>query len=160
MSRRSRPRKRRIDGFDYSSINGYFITTNIRRDNFDLGQIIKGEMLLNENGEIVKHCWYDLVNHYSTIELDAFVVMPDHVHGIVFIRDYVHGLKQPLLFTVIGSFKSYSAKRINQRVGSLGSPVWQTSFYDRVIRSEAELNAIRQYIANNPHRWSLHRRSF
>ena len=157
MSSGQRYGKRRLKGFDYSSANAYFITTNIRRGFIRLGHIVKGEMFLNENGEIVSHCWHDLANHYQMIELDEFVVMPDHVHGIVFLLEPPNDVRKYSLSTIVGSFKSYSARRINERLNRVGIPIWQTSFYDRIIRDENELEKFRKYIRTNPLRWSLSR---
>lgn len=157
MSLKSGTGKLRLPNYDYSVANAYFITTNLRWDSIKLGHVIKGKKHPNENGVIVSRCWHDLVNHYQWIVLDAFVVMPNHIHGIIFLMEPSREDKGPSLATVVGSFKSYSARRINERLKRAGNPVWQTSFYDRVIRDEVELDKFRNYIMTNPLRWSLKR---
>jgi REP element-mobilizing transposase RayT len=106
-----------------------------------------------------------LPNHYSHIDLDEYVVMPNHFHGIVWIRgDGRAGLKpaptadRPRahpLSEIVRAFKTFSARRINQMRSTPGMPVWQRDYYERVVRNERELNAIREYIQTNPLRWHL-----
>jgi REP element-mobilizing transposase RayT len=86
-------------------------------------------------------------DHFPAVGLDAFVVMPNHVHGIVWLPGAGHA---PPLPVVIGSFKSAVSRLA-------GEPLWQRSFYDRVIRSDSELRALRQYVTDNPVRWALGR---
>jgi len=77
----------RLPGYDYSQYGAYFVTiVTHNRENF-FGEIVNGKMLLNEIGKIVLHCWNDLPNHYENIILDEFVIMPNHVHGIIIITD-------------------------------------------------------------------------
>jgi len=164
----------RLDGFDYSKPGNYFITicTKDRKPLF--GEISDENIKLSETGRIVSECWSDLPNHYQNIILDEFIVMPNHIHGIIIIRnglDYnsKHGLSE-----FIRAFKSFSSRRINKlqkliivytdfgvetglRPVSTSTPdtntpscIWQPRFYDRVIRSDNELNRIRLYIKNNP----------
>lgn len=85
----AKPQRRsiRIPGYDYSLPGGYFVTIVIQGRKSLLGTISNGEMHLNRYGDIVSHAWYDLPNHYDNIVLDAFMVMPDHVHGILFINE-------------------------------------------------------------------------
>ncbi len=101
-------------------------------------------------------------DHYPNVELDAFVVMPNHIHGVIIIFDAVgaelssaptHAKRNPLSEIVRG-FKAFSARRINELRNSLGSPVWQRNYHEHIIRSEKSLNAIREYILFNPARWA------
>lgn len=133
MASRFRQRYRiettRLNGFDYSKPGSYFITicTKDRKPLF--GEIIDEKIRLSETGIIVSECWSDLPNHYRNIILDEFIVMPNHIHGIIFIRNGLdinpkHGLSE-----FIRAFKSFSSRRIN------------------------ELNRIRLYIKNNPKKY-------
>jgi REP element-mobilizing transposase RayT len=90
------------------------------------------------------------------VQLDAFVIMPNHIHGIVAITPGVGGdaCVAPTLGTIVGSFKSAVTKRINILRGAAGSAVWQRSYYEHVIRAEHDLNKIREYIEHNPSRWA------
>lgn len=91
--------------------------------------------------------------------------MPDHVHGILWLTDSERGgssaaaTRMTSLTQVVGAFKTMSARDINRRMKTPGSAVWERSFYERVIRNESELNRFRQYISDNPRRWTENLRS-
>ena len=117
-------------------------------------------MILNQLGEIVVATWTNLPKHFIGISIDDFIVMPNHLHGIIIIEDVKTPLKQtpfehPSLVVIVGSFKTWSARKINALTNRTGKPVWQRSFYDHVIRNETGLNHIREYIINNPIQWGL-----
>lgn len=119
-------------------------------------------MQLNEYGRIVEWTRYDLPNHVANITLGAFVVMPNHVHGIIIITATPVGPKPHGLPEIVRQFKTFSARRINDRRGARGVPVWQRDYYEHIIRDQRALNAIRRYIIENPARWdedreNLHR---
>ena len=76
----------RLQNYDYSSEGAYFVTMCTKNRECLFGEIVNGEMVLSEYGKIVEQCWFNLPNHYDNIELDAYVIMPDHFHGIIFIR--------------------------------------------------------------------------
>jgi len=171
----------RLKGWDYTSDGYYFVTLCIKNRDHTLGQIENGKMILNKYGIIVEQCWFDLPNHYTNIRLDAFVVMPDHVHAIVIIdnnggmveNDGVvlnvdMGLKPVStfntttdltikkrhgLFEFIRALKTFSARRINELRQSQGISVWQSRFHDRIIRNPIEYYHIKHYINKNPQRW-------
>jgi len=161
----------RLQGYDYSQPGAYFVTVCVQDQECLLGDIVDGEMRMNELGELVWATWHDLPNHLPHVELDAFVVMPNHVHGIVWIVDVVgagsvgagsepaptntnkrHGLPE-----IVRQFKTFSARRINQRRGAPGMPVWQRNYYEHIIRNDSSLNQIQKYILENPRRWHLDR---
>jgi REP element-mobilizing transposase RayT len=79
----------RLQNYDYSSEGAYFVTMCTQNRECLFGEIVNGEMVLNEYGKIVEQCWFNLPNHYDNIKLDAYVIMPDHFHGIIFITDSV-----------------------------------------------------------------------
>jgi len=163
----------RLKGYDYSSEGWYFITlcTLNREDLF--GRIVNANMKLNENGEIVELFWNKLPERYP-IEVDEYIVMPNHFHGIINILgkdDYrkikvgaIHELPQRdvndikvrrrmILPKMIGYFKMNSARQINKLRNTSGISVWQRNYFERIIRDEKELNRIRLYIQNNPGKW-------
>lgn len=151
-----------MQGYDYSQEGCYFVTicTKNRLDWF--GKIENEDMALNKYGRILQKCWLDLPNHYHNIVLDEFVIMPNHVHGIIaitvgnglkpFPTGKNHGLSE-----IIRGFKTFSSRRINELPENDHKFVWQKSFYDHIIRDEESLHNIRQYIRNNPLKWSLDR---
>lgn len=123
-------------------------------------------MLLNEFGQIVRQCWEDLPKHYPHVMLDAFVIMPNHIHGVIILTEKnpgpeMAGLKPATtkrghgLPEIVRGFKTFSARKINKERGTPGIKIWQRSFFDRVIRNEKELNQIRKYIMENPALWDL-----
>jgi REP element-mobilizing transposase RayT len=167
----------RLKNYDYSRTEAYFITVCVAKRICLLGDIRDESMHLNQFGEIVKRCWHDLMTRYFSITLDAFVVMPNHVHGIIVIDEFVGSLSNnitgddrgnaggetpPLrkpapLSKIMGYLKYQSSREINALRNMPGIPVWQRSFYGHVVRDEASLNRIREYIASNPMRWDLDR---
>ena len=150
----------RLKEYDYSTPNWYFVTINTKDHHEYFGEIKNGKMYLNELGKIVKGCWEDITKHYPNTELDYFVVIPNHVHGIIIISSVVKTGHAPslqmqthTLGNIIGSFKSAVTKQIHEQDEKHFT--WQSRFYDRIIRNERELNAIRNYIQQNPFQWEL-----
>jgi len=149
------------------------------------GEVADGEMKENKLGRIVQSVWYGLPQHYLGVECDAFVVMPNHVHGIIFLTDVAQGEPdvgaglrparvglgrhrastpraglRPAptpLSELVRAFKSFSARCINEMRGKTGIAVWQRNFYEHIVRDADELNRIREYIVNNPLQWELDR---
>ncbi len=76
----------RLKGYDYSKPGLYFVTVCTFKHGFLFGDIKNNEMELNNGGEVVKKCWYDIPHHYPNIVLDEFTVMPNHIHGIIQIK--------------------------------------------------------------------------
>jgi REP element-mobilizing transposase RayT len=153
----------RLKEYNYSLEGSYFVTicTKDREDLF--GQIVCGALSLNKYGKIVQSCWNELPNHYSNILLDEFVIMPNHVHGIIIIIDDVVGAglrpaptrdKRYPLSEIIRAFKSFSGRRINEMRRTPGLSVWQRNYYDHIIRNEKSLYRIREYVRTNPERWT------
>ena len=158
----------RLQGYDYASEGAYFVTICTQNRVHLFGDVVDGEMMLNTLGCIVETCWDDLPNHYHNIQLDAFVVMPNHIHGIIFISNHDvgagfvrEGFKPSLttppkhhgLTEIVRGLKTFSARKINQVRDTPGTSVWQRSFHDHIIRDPHGLDKIRAYIATNPARW-------
>jgi putative transposase len=127
------------------------------------GGILSGRMNLSETGIIVHDFWLEIPCHYSNTQLDEFIVMPDHIHGIIILTS-ISGPKPRSVNVKSGNqyWKSYSiGSIINQfkrictiKTKSIGLDFsWQPRFYDHIIRSDNELNRIRTYIKNNPNNW-------
>jgi REP element-mobilizing transposase RayT len=179
----------RLKNWDYSSNGYYYITICTKNREHIFGKIAVetgfkpvstkksvSTMILNEYGKIVEKCWYDLSEHYSNLKLDEFVIMPNHIHGIMIIdnndgngngnvetgfkpvstnttNNTGNTNKQHGLFEFVRALKTFSSRRINEFRNSPGAPVWQSRFHDRIVRDENELNRIREYIQNNPINW-------
>ncbi len=153
----------RLQGFDYSQAGAYFVTICAWQKECVFGDIVDVEMRLSEYGGIVNSFVQQIPEHFPNVEIDNYVVMPNHVHIIIMIRDTRRGMAchaptprkfgKPIaksLSTIIGSFKSAVTKQINQKRNSPGTPVWQRNYYEGIIRNEKELTEIRKYIHNNP----------
>lgn len=155
----------RLKGYDYTQAGVYFVTICVQGGLCLLGNIVDGEMICNPAGDMVHKTWHDLPDRYPHIELDAFIVMPNHVHGIIVITgDHIgdsetgmgHG--KPTLGRIIGAYKSISTNGYIRGVKQddwepFPGRFWQRNYYERIIRNERALNAIRQYIAGNPASW-------
>jgi len=153
MPDHSRPRRRslRLPSYDYSQAGAYFITVCTHNRIVLFGEVIDDDVRLNEFGILVKQTWDSLPMHYGGIDLDAFIIMPNHVHGIIILADEPEtrrGIRE-----IVRGFKTFSARRVNERAGKRGA-LWQRGYYEYVIRNEKALNRIRDYIANNPARWA------
>ena len=167
----------RLKEYDYASPGAYFVTICVRRHECVLGSVVGGEVVVNEAGQVAETQWRGLPRHYPHVELDAFVVMPNHVHRIITLiadRSLVGAgfgaeslppsespskpaptQKRHPLSEIVRGFKTFSARRINVMRGTRGQPFWQRNYYERVTRNERELAAIRDYIAQNPQNWEL-----
>ena len=224
----------RLKGWDYRWPGAYFVTIVTHGRQLLFGEVEGGEVVLSLCGRVVKTTWQRLPRHFTNVELDLFVVMPNHLHGIVWILDRGDGLvevspksaeaekadtadelrtagkasgerprpdgergsdvadgarhsqrgqqaregradkdgmlqrsvsrgmprpydpegvKSGSLGAVLGNLKSVAARRINRMRPTPAVPVWQRGYYERIIRNERELEAIRQYILDNPTRW-------
>ncbi len=152
----------RLHGYDYSRPGMYFVTICAHEKEHVFGEIVDGEMNSNECGLIVTQCWRDLPRHYPHAQTDSFVLMPNHVHGIIAIleaapRGRRGGFTNPPLHSlseIVRGFKTYSARRANELRGTSSHPLWQRNYYEHIIRNDDELNKIREYIQTNPLRWA------
>jgi REP element-mobilizing transposase RayT len=115
------------------------------------GEVVDCDVRLNDMGTIVHQTWDDLPTHYHGVDLDVFIVMPNHVHGVVILAD--RSERRHAISEIVRGFKTFSARRVNERAGSRGV-LWQRGYYEHVIRNEKALDRIRAYIANNPRRWA------
>ena len=160
-----------MPGFDYSQPGAYFITVCTRNRACILGDVTEGKLRLSAAGRLAQAAWKELPQHYPHVHLDAWTVMPNHVHGIAILKsdsvDHVgansvghvgaglkpaptqrHGLPE-----IVRAFKTFSARHINALQETVGTALWQRNYYEHVIRDEEALDRIRQYIADNPARW-------
>ena len=212
-----RRRSIRLRGYDYARPGSYFVTVCTHRRESLFGEVIDGQMRRNVLGDIVHAEWYTTERVRPEVRLDAFVVMPNPLHGILEIIDVgarrglapdanakmadgkrathrvaptayrqmdesqirtrgagVVGARRRLAPTegargrpygpvpgsvgaILGQIKSLTKKAINKTRGTPGRPVWQPNYHEHVIRSEKELQRIREYICNNPLRWRFDR---
>ena len=141
----------RLPGYDYSSPGQYFVTicSNNRIDIF--GEILDDKMSLNDAGKIVKTYWHELPAHFHNIRLDSFVIMPNHIHGIIEI--FHNAPVRRTLGDFIGFYKFETTRCINELHDTPMMRRWQRNYYEHIIADDGELDTIREYIINNPANW-------
>lgn len=163
----------RIKEYDYTSPGAYFVTLVTYQRDCLFGEIRDAKMALNDFGSIADECWHAIPEHFPFVELGAYVIMPNHVHGIIVIHaddlasQHVgatqcvaptpitrrpKGPKPKSLGAIIGSFKSAVSYRINKEYNATG--IWQRNYYEHIIRDEKDLQRITDYIETNPLRWN------
>lgn len=179
IAEKNRPRRSpRIPGFDYARAGAYFVTICTRGRRRLFGEISgDGVMQLSSAGKMVSDQWQRLSRRFPFISLDEFVVMPDHLHGIILIGCRGTGdnsqnngpesnPRAPTaerfgaptagsIPTIVRSFKSSTTLRYHFLVGRSTEPLWQRNYYEHIIRGEEDLNRARQYVLNNPLQWSI-----
>ncbi len=159
----------RLSRWDYRNPGYYFVTicTTNRRQYF--GEIIHGKMFLNTVGGMIKCFWTTIPDHFDNVSIDIFIIMPNHIHGIIHIHRRDVAWQRPYdnrknikflnispkpksLPAIIRSYKSIASKTIHQKYPNINF-TWQPRYYDHIIRNEKSLNQIRQYIKDNPAKW-------
>ena len=156
----------RLPGYDYSRAGAYFVTICVQDRACLFGDIADGVMRLNDAGRVVERCWHEIPIHFPHVELDEFVIMPNHVHGIIVIVENHVAAKNfsPLperrpagtsgtIGSIIRGFKIGVTKWF--RENTVVQTVWQRNYYEHIIRNDESLNRIREYIANNPREWEI-----
>ncbi len=165
----------RLREYDYSQCGIYFVTICSYDNECPFGEIKNWEMLQNEFGTIVQECWNDISVHFEYVELDEFIVMPNHVHGIIVIHEPVgrgevsspspskppnpavktnRSSHKATLGKIVAYFKYQSTKKINSIRETSGNSLWQRNYYEHIIRNEKSFHAIGEYIRNNPLKWA------
>lgn len=175
-------RSLRLQGYDYAQAGAYFVTICTQEQACLFGEIVDGQMRLNPAGEMIRRVWTEIPAHVPDVDIDTFVVMPNHIHGIIVLTGFTpvgaglvparddspNGGKAPtrgaptVLGNVVGAFKSrvtveYIRGVKDRAWASFRGRLWQRNYYEHIIRDEASLQGIREYIANNPLQWTLDR---
>ena len=161
----------RLEGYDYSQDGMYYVTVCEKSGKSVFGEVIKSEVRLSAWGEIVRDCWEDIPNHFENAEVDVSVIMPNHIHGIVILGKSLVGTRHAVslraipnqkgeqfaepvcgsLSTILRSFKSAVTRQAH--LDGYSAFVWQSRFYEHVIRDGEDLDRIREYILENPANW-------
>jgi REP element-mobilizing transposase RayT len=156
----------RLRDYDYRQFGAYYVTICSQNKKSIFGEVINGQMMSNEIGNIVVSCWQRLPRFFN-IKLGTWMIMPNHFHAIIWIlsasvsildKDQKGGVASGSLGAIIQNFKSVSTRKINKFQKTPGLKIWQYGFYDRVIRNDEELERISEYILFNPDRWEIERR--
>lgn len=157
----------RLKNWDYSNEGYYFITICTKNNQCLFGEIINQKMILSDVGEIAYQNWLDIPNHFSNVELDEFVIMPNHIHGIMVLNSNKEDstnsidLSKDTFFSKIASKKNSLSVIIRTYKASVSRNCkinnlfmdWLPRFYENIIRDERALENIRGYIINNPINW-------
>lgn len=167
----------RLKEYDYTQAGAYFVTIVTYQREALFGEIVDGVMNLNSLGEIARREWFKTAELRPYIELyeDEFVVMPNHAHGILWMNDDVRAERRSARTTpaptasiaenakphvdagslgaIVRAYKSAVTYAINAARQTRGTTVWHRNYHEHIIRDDADLNRIRDYIANNPLRW-------
>ena len=152
--RKHNRRSIRLKGYDYSRPGAYFVTVCIHDRESLFGEITSRVMHLNDMGLIAQRTCFDLPRHYLHVVLDAMVIMPNHLHGVIVLTEDDEADKpRQGLPEIVRGFKSYSARRINALRQTPGLPVWQRNYYEHIVRDQEDWERIRDYIQINPQEW-------
>jgi REP element-mobilizing transposase RayT len=180
-SEKHQRRSIRLSEYDYSFPNWYYITicTNERRNLF--GSVKNGKMILNKFGNVVEGEWIRTKEARKYVDLDYYVIMPNHLHGIIIIEQSIENgrgelnsptkdnsgrmqyaptnikFKSPshTLGAIVRGFKSSVTKRLRELSGNYDLKIWQRNYYEHIIRNESDLQNIRKYITLNPLKWEI-----
>lgn len=139
----------RKKGWDYATPGWYFVTANTHSRAALFGTVVNGRMVLSEYGRVAGECWRAIPEHFLQAATDAFVVMPNHVHGLVRLRTGGQ-LPAHTLGDVVGAYKAAVSRTIGRTGGQLPAPLWHRNYWDVIVRDEQALANIRRYIALNP----------
>lgn len=164
----------RLKGYDYSQKGAYFVTICTYKHKCLFGDMKNGKMGLNDAGRVVEKCWDNIPEHFPHVKLHEFIIMPNHIHGILSVgaKNFspVRGNHPPVrgnhppagnerprgtsktIGSVVRGFKIGVTKWM--RNNKIICNVWQRNYYEHVIRDENDLNRIRGYIVNNPLKWA------
>jgi len=172
-----RRRSIRLKSHNYSTTGAYFVTVCAQNRGCLFGEIVDAQMVLNDAGRMVQEVWNEMPVYYQGIQIDTFVIMPNHIHGIIVLTGINVGAGprtcpnqrddngQPRgvaptmsLPDVVHRFKLMTTTRYRWAVTKYGWPpfqkrLWQRNYFERVIRNDSEMERVREYITGNPARW-------
>lgn len=169
----------RLKGYDYTLAGAYFITIVTHERGCLFGEIANGEMTQNKFGLVAQQMWDKLPARFRNVELGAFIVMPNHIHGIILLDGTCRGIAEGATDSVdqstryaptpqrqfgkmipgsipaiVRAYKSSVAYRINLMRGLRNASVWQRNYYEHIIRNADEAERIEHYIISNPSNWA------
>lgn len=155
-------RATRLRGYDYRTPALYHVVTTTAGNICRFGEVQDGVMVLNEIGEMIFTHWNAIPEKFPTVSLDAWVIMPNHLHGLIFIEPQPWDVPGVALGDIMKWFKGITGHRYSRGVRDNGWPhvgraFWHRNYYDHIVRDERDLDRIRTYIANNPANWNTDR---
>ena len=160
---RARRKLLRLVGYHYRQCGYYYLTLCTQNRHCLFGRVHRGEMILNDAGKMVHEIWSDIPKKYRGFGNDLFVLMPNHLHGILLKYNDggpTQGSAPTLILSdVVRYFKMFTTRIYikgvrEKRFAAFDRRLWQRNYYEHVIRNETALNRIRQYMIENPLKWS------
>jgi REP-associated tyrosine transposase len=182
-SKKHHRRSIRLKGYDYSRPGAYFLTMCVQDWEWKFGRVVNGKMQFSPAGEIAHRCWEEIPEHFKNAILDKFIIMPNHMHGIVILKsqeeesssvgvgvEYIQPRHNNLetqierqnryqhvipnsISSILRSYKA-AVTRLCRESGMFDFR-WQRNYYEHIVRNYRALYAIRAYIRNNPAKWTM-----
>lgn len=160
----------RLPGYDYSRVGMYFVTICADQRRCIFGDIRRNTAVLSQIGEVVSSCWREIPCHFPHVKVETYVVMPNHVHGILTIQSKgpsatllnktargMESFGKPTpgsIPTIVRSFKAAASRHARESGLVAGEPIWQRGYYEHVLRNTREYIEATNYILLNPARWA------
>jgi putative transposase len=151
----------RLSGYNYRDPGWYYITICTEWHKWYFGNVVDDQMHLNQAGSIVQTVWYALPQRFPGVSVDEFVIMPNHIHGIVVLPEHYpreawankKRWHRPSVGTILRAFKGAATYQIHRTTAN-DKFEWQPNYYDHIVRNDPDLDRIRLYIINNPAQWA------
>ena len=158
----------RLKGYDYSQAGLYFITICCANRECLFGEIKNNEMILNDAGKIANECWLEIPKHFPNAILHEYIVMPNHIHGIIELagvenfqplpqRNEFQKMIPRSIGSIVKGYKIGVTKWVRNNVGAENflplQKIWQRNYHEHIIRNEKSYQIISEYIINNPAKW-------
>ena len=147
----------RLPNYDYSSSGAYYVTICTHNQTHLFGKVNKatGTTLYNEAGKMVLQWLHSIPSKYSNVSLDCCVVLPNHIHLLLFLHESEQSLGEIIKWFKAQSTNEYIKGVKQGRFPPFDKAIWQRNYYERIVRSEFEMNQIRQYITYNSLKWNM-----
>jgi REP element-mobilizing transposase RayT len=153
----------RLHGYDYRSSGVYFVTICTMSRQCRFGDVVDATVALSAVGRVVDETWQWLAAHHDYVDVGPYIVMPNHLHGIIMLAPDEGGSRtaptapavtpRKPVGRLIGAFKTVSTKRVNEVLGTPGDALWQRNYWEHIVRDDESLGRIADYIVNNPITW-------
>ena len=158
----------RLQNYDYSASGYYFVTICTHRMNTWFGEIMDAQIHLSDVGQFARQCWLNIPQHYPSVELDQWIIMPNHIHGIIIIKNDQNFVGAQNFVPLQNKYQSIIPRSLGCIIRGFKIGVakwshanghshfrWQRNYYDHIIRNEKSLHQIRHYIIHNPAEWKI-----